>query len=203
MFEECAGRDSPGRLAASRVGGTAAIVCSSLARSTATREVGIRLSMIEPHVLHTGSSVSAHNETLTYETGDAPHFIDITDDVADVINRSRMLHGIVVVFSRHTTAAIKLNEWEPELIKDMARFLSEIAPVDRDYCHNNFEVRTVNMNEDECPNAHSHCQHLMLSASESIPVINGIMHLGRWQRIFLIELDRPKAREVTVQTLGL
>jgi secondary thiamine-phosphate synthase enzyme len=113
------------------------------------------------------------------------------------------MNGVVVVFSRHTTAAIKINESEPELIKDMSRFLGDVAPIDREYCHNNFDVRTVNMEEDECPNAHSHCQHLMLSASESIPVLNGRMHLGRWQRIFLIELDRPKARQVTVQAIGL
>jgi thiamine phosphate synthase YjbQ (UPF0047 family) len=43
----------------------------------------------------------------------------------------------------------------------------------------------------------------MLSASENIPVLNGRMHLGRWQRVFLVELDRAKAREVTVQVLGV
>jgi secondary thiamine-phosphate synthase enzyme len=84
----------------------------------------------------------------------------------------------------------------------MARFLSDIAPVDRDYCHNNFDVRTVNMEEDECPNAHSHCQHLMLSTSETVPVVNGLLLLGRWQRIFLVELDRPKLRSVVLQILG-
>jgi secondary thiamine-phosphate synthase enzyme len=85
----------------------------------------------------------------------------------------------------------------------MAAFLSEIAPMNREYYHNNFDVRTVNMQEDECPNAHSHCQHLMLSASESVPIINGRLHLGRWQRFFLIELDRAKQRTVSVQILGV
>jgi secondary thiamine-phosphate synthase enzyme len=84
----------------------------------------------------------------------------------------------------------------------MARFLCEIAPTDRDYCHNNFDVRTVNMEEDECPNAHSHCQHLMLSTSETVPILSGRLQLGRWQRIFLVELDRPKLRRVTVQIVG-
>ena len=81
--------------------------------------------------------------------------------------------------------------------------LAEIAPLEREYYHNNFDVRTVNMEEDECPNAHSHCQHLMLSASETLPIVNGRMQTGRWQRIFLIELDRPKERRVTVQILGM
>lgn len=139
---------------------------------------------------------------LTYQTSEAPQFIDITDDVLDTVDRSGILNGLVVVFSLHTTAAIKINESEPELLKDMARFLCDIAPHDREYYHNDFGVRTVHMEEDECPNAHSHCQHLMLSASETVPIVNGRLQLGRWQRIFLVELDRPKDRRVSLQVLG-
>jgi secondary thiamine-phosphate synthase enzyme len=159
--------------------------------------------MIDSQVFQSVSSFRVHNETLSYTTSEAPQFIDITRDVADAIDRSEILNGMAVVFSMHTTAAIKINECEPELIKDMSRFLAEIAPLERDYYHNNFDVRTVNMEEDECPNAHSHCQHLMLSASETLPIVNGRLQVGRWQRIFLIELDRPKERRVTVQILGM
>jgi secondary thiamine-phosphate synthase enzyme len=159
--------------------------------------------MIEQQVFRSVSSLRARNETLSYITSEAPQFIDITDDVEDAVNRAGIENGIAVVFSLHTTAAIKINECEPELIKDMSRFLAEVAPLDREYCHNNFDVRTVNMEEDECPNAHSHCQHLLLSASETIPIVNARLLLGRWQRIFLVELDRPKDRRVSVQILGL
>lgn len=166
-------------------------------------EVDARKPMIEHDARLSVTGVQTHHETLSYRTSNAPQFVDITEDVADAVNRSGVGNGIAVVFSQHTTAAVKINESEPELIKDMCRFLSEIAPMERDYCHNNFDVRTVNMTEDECPNGHSHCQHLTLSASESIPVIAGKMHLGRWQRIFLIELDRAKDRQVIVQVLGV
>ncbi|HZU12789.1 MAG TPA: secondary thiamine-phosphate synthase enzyme YjbQ [Chloroflexota bacterium] len=159
--------------------------------------------MIEQQ-LHPGvGSFRVQHETLAYDTDQAPQFIDITDDVASALSRSGIENGIAVIFSNHTTAAIKINECEPELLKDMARFLSEVAPLDRDYCHNNFDVRTVNMEEDECPNAHSHCQHLMLSTSETVPVLGGRLQLGRWQRVFLIELDRPKARRVSLQFVGI
>jgi len=158
--------------------------------------------MIEQEVFRPASSFRSENETLTYQSQEAPQFIDITSDVEDAVSRSGVQNGLAVAFSTHTTAAIKINECEPELLKDMARFLCEIAPVDRDYCHNNFDVRTVNMEEDECPNAHSHCQHLMLSTSETIPIVNGRLQLGRWQRIFLVELDRPKLRRVALQIVG-
>jgi secondary thiamine-phosphate synthase enzyme len=159
--------------------------------------------MIEHRASDVGAAFRTHIEAIDRETTHAPQFIDITEDIADAVNRSHVRNGIAVVFSRHTTAAIKINESEPELLKDMAHFLSEIAPLERDYHHNDFEVRTVNMEEDECPNAHSHCQHLVLSASESVPVLDGRLHLGRWQRIFLVELDRAKARQVVVQVVGL
>src|SRR5438067_1295096 len=135
--------------------------------------------MIDQQVLQIAPTFRTHVETLAFGTTAAPEFVDISDDVADAVDRSGVVNGIAVVFSRHTTAAIKINESEPELIKDMCRFLHEIAPLDRDYCHNNFDVRTVNMEEDECPNAHAHCQHLTLSASESVPIIGGRLHLGR------------------------
>jgi secondary thiamine-phosphate synthase enzyme len=158
--------------------------------------------MIDRTVVESAPSFLTYSETLHYHTDEAPQFIDITDDVAEVVAKSGVANGVVVVFSRHTTAAVKINECEPELLKDMASFLAEIAPEGRDYHHNNFEVRTVNMQEDEFPNAHSHCQHLMLSASESVPILGGTMHLGRWQRVFLVELDRAKARQLTIQVVG-
>jgi secondary thiamine-phosphate synthase enzyme len=158
--------------------------------------------MIEHQLFQSVPAFRTYSETLHRTTSRAPQFIDVTDDTSDILDRSGITNGIVVIFSQHTTAAIKINESEPELLKDMALFLSEIAPIEREYHHNNFDVRTVNMEPDECPNAHSHCQHLLLSASESVPVVAGRMVLGRWQRVFLVELDRPKARQITVQVIG-
>ena len=79
---------------------------------------------------------------------------------------------------------------------------------DAPYRHNDFDVRTVHMHENECPNGHSHCQHLVLGSSETIPIIEGKMSLGEWQRIFMVELDGMKgemvgSREVVVQIVGL
>ena len=58
------------------------------------------------------------------------------------------------------------------------------------------------MNEDECPNGHAHCQHLLLGTRETIPIVQGVMDVGRWQSIFFIELDHPRQREVVVQVFG-
>lgn len=139
---------------------------------------------------------------LLIETEKAPQFIDITERVAEHVGVSGINHGLVCIYSKHTTAAIKVNENEPLLIKDMESFISRLAPANDYYAHNDFTVRTVNMTEDEYPNGHAHCQHLIMSSSETIPVIDGQMVLGTWQRLFLVELDRPRPREVIVQILG-
>jgi secondary thiamine-phosphate synthase enzyme len=110
--------------------------------------------------------------------------------------------GIALVFSCHTTAAIRINENEPLLLRDMEEFLKRLAPRELYYRHNDFEIRTHNMTPEECPNAHAHLQHLLLGTSEAVPIQGGNLVLGRWQRIFLVELDRPRERKVLVQVVG-
>lgn len=146
--------------------------------------------------------IRGHRETIRRQASFAPEFMDITADVREIVERSGIQEGTVVIFSRHTTAAVKINENEPLLLQDMAYFLKRIAPKEAPYRHNDFAVRTANMTEDECPNGHSHCQHLLMTTSETIPVSDGELMLGQWQTLFLIELDRPRDREVIVQVQG-
>ena len=139
---------------------------------------------------------------LKLESKKELEFIDITQRVQDCVAQASVTSGFAVVYSKHTTASVKINENEPLLIQDMEQFLDRIAPRNGKYRHNDFSIRTVNMNEDECPNGHAHCQQLLLGTSETIPIVEGAMQVGRYQSIFLIELDHPRAREVVVQVLG-
>ena len=144
-----------------------------------------------------------HDETLEYWTEQALQFIDITDEVRQIVERSGIVSGQVTVFSQHTTAAVIVNEHEPLLLNDMARTLSRLAPAGDYYEHNDFSIRTVNVEENEPANGHSHCQHLFLGASETIPIRDGQMLLGKWQSVFLVELDHARRRLVLVQAMGL
>jgi secondary thiamine-phosphate synthase enzyme len=140
--------------------------------------------------------------SLQVKTKCAPQFIDITDWVANCVSDSEISNGLAVVYSKHTTAAVKINENEPLLLEDMTEFLEKISPKENGYQHNNFEIRTVNMTPDESPNAHAHLQHLLLGTSETVPIINGAMQFGTYQSVFFIELDHPRNREVMVQVVG-
>ena len=169
--------------------------------SPAAEEAGSPLPTTNGHLAP--ATMRVRNELLVVETGKAPHFIDITERVVEVVRGSGISDGQVLVFSRHTTAAVRVQEAEPLLLDDMVDCLERLAPEAIAYRHNDFRIRTVNMTPNESPNGHSHCRHLFLGASETLPVVDGSLALGRWQRLFLIELDHPRTREVHVQVLGL
>ena len=139
---------------------------------------------------------------LRLDTKKAPEFIDITDWVCQCVAQSRVSNGFAIVYSKHTTAAVKINENEPLLLQDMASFLEKFSPRNGGYYHNDFSIRTVNMTPDEVPNGHAHLQHLLLGSSETVPVVDGNLPFGRYQSIFFIELDHPRSREVMVQIVG-
>jgi secondary thiamine-phosphate synthase enzyme len=149
------------------------------------------------------SRTVVRTRVLKLATHDPIQLVDITDAVAGCVRRARIRDGLVQVFSRHTTAAVRIQEDEPLLLDDLRRFLARLAPPDADYSHNDFRVRTQHMHPDERPNGHAHCLQLLLGSSESVPVMDGELQLGAWQRLFLVELDGPRPqREVLVQVLG-
>ena len=139
---------------------------------------------------------------LLLQTTRSREFIDITSKVAALVAASAIQNGCVVVYSKHTTGAIKITENEPLLIRDMEDLLEKVAPRHNEYRHNDFKIRTVNMTENERPNGHAHCQHLLMSTSETIPITDGELQFGRWQSVFFVELDGPSPREVILQLLG-
>lgn len=142
------------------------------------------------------------SEVLEIQTKEGPEFVDITDKVIEFVKKGNINDGMVVVFSRHTTAAIRISANKPLVLKDMMKFLEALAPKDRYYRHNDFSIRTEHMHEDEVPNAHSHCQSLGLGASETIPVVNEQLQIGKRQKVFLIELDHARKREVVFQGIN-
>jgi len=143
-----------------------------------------------------------HIARLTYRTGGAVQFLDITDDVFAVVRSSGARQGLVHVYAAHTTAAIRVNENEPLLLQDFQRFLERIAPAGNGMYEHDDLPRRPDVPPDEPINGHAHCQHLLLSASETIPIVDGQLELGRWQRIFLVELCAARERRVIVQVLG-
>jgi secondary thiamine-phosphate synthase enzyme len=129
-------------------------------------------------------------------------FIDITERIRDHVMGAGIQTGIVNIQTLHTTTAIVLQEHEPLLLRDFATLLEVTAPADRCYLHDDLTLRTVNLTADERVNGHAHCRALLLSPSVCLNVANGRLQLGPWQRIFFVELDGPRMREVSLLLVG-
>jgi len=140
---------------------------------------------------------------LAFSTSEGIQLLDVTDEVAAAVRSTGVRDGIVTIVSRHTTMAVRIQEAEPLLIEDLLNFLRRLAPSNVHYQHNDFRIRTHHMHNDESPNGHSHCLQFLLGTSETVPVVDGELALGEWQRIFLVELDGPRPkREILIQTVG-
>lgn len=142
------------------------------------------------------------HSTIQIQSTSPTEFIDLTDQVQALIDDAGLHTGLVHVQSLHTTAAIVVNEHEPLLLADFAALLSSAAPRDADYRHDDMRTRTVNLAPDERANGHAHCRALLLGASASLNVADARLHIGRWQRLFLVELDGPRNRSVSVLLIG-
>lgn len=149
-----------------------------------------------------GVAVRVSRDVVHIRTEKALQFIDLTELVAERVRRSGVGEGMVTVQSRHTTAAIVVNENEPLLLDDFEDLLEGWAPAGRRYRHNDLDARQA-PDPDEQPNGHAHGRTLLLGISACLIVGGGRIDLGRWQRIFLVELDGPRKREISVQVLGV
>ncbi len=147
--------------------------------------------------------MQVYRSRIAVQSQQGPEFIDLTDVVARQLERCPIQDGYALVFSRHTTAGVVIQENEPLLLQDMTRKLNQIAPPDEKYAHDDFSIRTENLIEEMEANGHSHCQGLFIGQSVHVPIQGGQLQIGRWQRIFLLELDSPRAREVVVQFVGV
>ena len=132
----------------------------------------------------------------------AMEFIDLTARIEALAAEAGIEAGLVNIQTLHTTTAIVVNEHEPLLLADFESLLARSAPRDANYRHDDMDVRTVNLAPGERPNGHAHCRALLLGPSASLNLADGRLQLGCWQRVFLVELDGPRVREVSVLVLG-
>jgi secondary thiamine-phosphate synthase enzyme len=121
-------------------------------------------------------------------------FVDVTDRVAEVVRESGVRTGLAVVFCRHTSASLLIQEnYDPAVRGDLARWLDRLAPEGEGYEHDDEGA-------DDMP---SHLKASLTRTSETIPVVDGRLALGRWQAVWLVEHRRaPHRREIVVHVTG-
>ena len=131
-------------------------------------------------------------EIITISTSKRQELIDITQQVAAIIRKSKVKQGLCNVFTMHATAAIIINEnADPNICLDIIDALDKIIKEDA-WKHDKIDG-----------NAASHIKSTILGPSETIPIKNNELQLGTWQSIFLFELDGPrKNRKIIVKIIG-
>lgn len=135
-------------------------------------------------------------QAINVSTEEPVQLIDITNQVQNYVQEKSLKQGFLNIISQHTTATICLNESCQALEKDLKKFLKLLADPQADYDHNKFAT-------DGRQNAHSHMLSYLMGATPTIPVIDGKLNLGKWQKIFFVELDGPRnRREFVVSFLG-
>lgn len=127
---------------------------------------------------------------LIVQTKKRQELIDITSEVEKLVNKSPTKNGLCLVFVAHSTAAIVLTENEPGLINDWLMVLKKLVGSEK------FEHDRIDNNAD------SHLLSGLVGQGKTIPVKSSRLVLGTWQQIFLVELDGPKTRKITVKVIG-
>ena len=143
------------------------------------------------------------SEALHFRTGASNEFWDLTDTVRETVARSGVRHGQVTVYTPHTTTSIVINESETGFLNDYRRFITRLIDEDAYYEHDDHELRTENLQEDEFINGHAHVRQVIVGAtSVAVPIVEGELLLGQWQRILFAELDQARDRRVFIHAQG-
>ena len=131
-------------------------------------------------------------EEIEIKTRKLYEVIDITEKVEAVLEKSEIKNGILFANSLHNTAALIIQENDPSIFKDLEKSLEKIFPLNEKYEHS-YEGNV---------NATAHLKNSLLGNSISVPIENGKLQLGTWQRIMFIELFEPRNRKVIITIIG-
>ena len=130
-------------------------------------------------------------EELSINTSKRQELIDITSGINAIVKESKIKEGICNIFAAHATAAVIINEnADPDICLDLIDCLNKSIPRGS-WRHDKLDG-----------NADSHIKSAILGPSETVPIKDGRLLLGRWQSVMLAELDGPRQRKVVVTILG-
>lgn len=165
------------------------------------QRIGAKLLDFEVVKLYKSETNNSETLAFHFDTEETNQFCDFTDPILEVAANSKIKHGSLTLFTPHTTTAVVINESESGYINDFKKKIEEIVPSDSYYEHDDWDIRTENMQEDENINGRSHVRGTLISSSGvTIPIINSELIIGRWQRLFFVELDTARSRRLFVQT---
>jgi secondary thiamine-phosphate synthase enzyme len=137
--------------------------------------------------------MKSFTEYLWFNTKNHREYINITDQVADIVQKSGIKEGMVLVSAMHITASVYVNDAEDGLIKDIDTWLEKLAPFNVNYHHH----RTGETNGD------AHLKSLLMHHEVIVPVTGAKLDFGPWQQIYYAEFDGQRRKRVVVKVMGI
>jgi secondary thiamine-phosphate synthase enzyme len=131
-------------------------------------------------------------EYLTFNTRRHREYVNITEKVADVVARSGIAEGMVLVSAMHITAGVFVNDAESGLLADIDEWLEQLAPYRDDYRHH----RTGETNAD------AHLKNLLVHHQVILPITAGSLDLGPWQQVYYAEFDGQRPKRLVIKAMG-
>jgi len=136
--------------------------------------------------------MKSHTEYLSFHTKKHREYVHITPQVEEILKRSGVREGLALVSAMHITAGVYVNDNESGLIRDIDAWLEQLAPFRQEYLHHE-------TGED---NGDSHLKAILVHHQVILPVTNGRLDLGTWQRVFYAEFDGQRSKRVLVKIIG-
>jgi secondary thiamine-phosphate synthase enzyme len=120
-------------------------------------------------------------DLIRLDTTEREQLIDITDQVRAVVTRAGVRNGLLALYCQHTSGALMIQEnWDASVPRDVVTLLRQLIPPG---------VWEHDRNDD---NGDAHLKAAIVGPSETIPIVDGALALGRWQNVFFCEFDGPR-----------
>jgi secondary thiamine-phosphate synthase enzyme len=139
-----------------------------------------------------GRTMKSFTEYLWFNTKKHREYINITSEVEEILAKSGIKEGMILVSAMHITAGVYVNDAESGLIQDIDDWLEKLAPYNQDYRHH----RTGESNGD------SHLKSLLIHHEVILPVTAGKLDFGPWQQVYYAEFDGQRRKRVIIKVMG-
>ncbi len=137
--------------------------------------------------------MKSYKENLWFRTRERNQILPITEEVENIVARSRIQEGIALVYPMHTSSAVIVSDADATLIQDLDEVLSRLVPQGAGYHHDQ---------TDHKKNADAHIRSILCGHHVTIPLSQGRLELGTYQTIYYAEFDGMRDKEIQVKVMG-
>lgn len=136
--------------------------------------------------------MKSHTEYLSFNTTERTQILNITSKLAEIVRKSGIQEGLMLVNPMHITASVYVNDAEPGLYQDILTKLEELAPYGKPYKHHH-------TGED---NGDAHLKRQLLGQQVTLAITQGQLDFGPWEQVHYAEFDGQRKKRVLVKIIG-